>query len=668
MSSTNALLSNPAADIYNKLKSKLVGRTYIGRSNTRKLKYFDKMETTIRAGLGEMMPEKLTEISSLLDSQPCLLELITILIRDAKNYQSQNTTAGLLETRISGAAAVIVRTLTEGYATVLKEQLLASITKVAASREDKNVISLFKDLYTLYYGNCKTGDTSEIDEQLRIKLFTILPESTELGEFIRNVPTHRSCIGTVCSFFSGTKGVRRNATRTVRNAVAAAATTAGPAAAGPAAAGPAAAATGVGIAEDRYQSRLGDWDRYKSFYEVIPANIRSHSSFIQDSATITKVGSGAFGSAFKVTMNGITVIVKVMKVNRDTYLDRSNITSLCHYAEREATVLQKVTGQHIFPDLYASACDIQSESAIIIMESIDGVTLEDWLDDERTAAAKEDIKHKLEVVVNKLHANNFIHRDLKQDNIMVEKNGEVRLIDAGQVWNNQTLNMTELNIDRVQTIKNQINDLITKPNNVNAKNYDKRRALFIEQKRLKEKREERKENKERNKRRELWKKQLELEGYLIVGIYPPWLTPELEKTLTQMEEEKQQSAIKTYSILDNKIPWLQIGRGFQRMPDDKREELMAYGRGLGPRPTWLAPVLLQPLWKIQFSFMEPHNPFYIPINGDGMEQSEVPRMPARGATSSAPSARRRSRRRSTRHNRRVSRKHYATKIDPNSIQ
>jgi serine/threonine protein kinase len=604
-----------AAALYEKIKNKLVGQTYLGHSNTRKRHYFDEMKNKILQPIRTLSSDRIAE----LDTQPCVLELITIFLRDAKNYQRQNTTAGLLERRITGAAELIVRTLTEGYVTVLKEQLLASITKVATSHEDGNIVALFKDLYTLYYGNCKTGDTSDVDELIRITLFTILPESTELGEFIRNVPTHRSCIGNICSFFSGKKGVRRNVTRSVQNPLAAAA------------AAPAApAAAGVGIAKDRYTLTLGDWDRYKPFYEVLLSD--------SGSATITEVGSGAFGTASKVTMNGETVIVKVMKVNRDTYANRSSISRLCPYAAREANVLQKVTGKHIFPDLYASACDSLGESAVIIMEYIDGTTLEHWLDDERDAAAKEDIKRKLEVVENRLHENKFIHRDLKQDNIMVEKNGEVRLIDAGQVVTNPenstaNFNIAE-NIDRVQTIKNQINDLITKPNNNTAnnyRNYRARLAKFQEQYYLLERRKQRKRNKEYEKQQDLRKQQSELQQYLLSGMYPPWFTPELEEKLTQIEEQKQIKTIKRYYDFSEKPRWLEIGRDVQPMPSDKNKELYEYGYGRGPRPTWLAPVLLQPLWKIQFSFMEPHPPFYIPLYGDEMQQFEVPRMPAGGA-------------------------------------
>ena len=47
---------------------------------------------------------------------------------------------------------------------------------------------------------------------------------------------------------------------------------------------------------------------------------------------------------------------------------------------------------------------------------------------------------QLVLAVESIHNMNYIHRDLKPDNILIDKNGHIKLSDFGLCKNNKTLN------------------------------------------------------------------------------------------------------------------------------------------------------------------------------------------------------------------------------------
>lgn len=68
----------------------------------------------------------------------------------------------------------------------------------------------------------------------------------------------------------------------------------------------------------------------------------------------------------------------------------------------------------------------------IVMEFVDGVTLNDWLNKNPSQHLRMDVMRQLLDAVAYIHSHQVIHRDLKPQNILVTRNGQhVKVIDFG---------------------------------------------------------------------------------------------------------------------------------------------------------------------------------------------------------------------------------------------
>lgn len=93
----------------------------------------------------------------------------------------------------------------------------------------------------------------------------------------------------------------------------------------------------------------------------------------------------------------------------------------------EASILSQVTHPNIV-ELICSSDDAQN--VWLLEELIIGDTLERHIN-KTFFINKEKLSQQLIDVFHYLHSQNIIYRDLKPDNIMVDRNGNVKLIDFG---------------------------------------------------------------------------------------------------------------------------------------------------------------------------------------------------------------------------------------------
>lgn len=76
--------------------------------------------------------------------------------------------------------------------------------------------------------------------------------------------------------------------------------------------------------------------------------------------------------------------------------------------------------------------DIQDFGLCIVMEYVDGRTLEEFLTENPTQSARESVARQLLEAIGYCHGKQIVHRDLKPSNILVTYNGNrVKLIDFG---------------------------------------------------------------------------------------------------------------------------------------------------------------------------------------------------------------------------------------------
>jgi serine/threonine-protein kinase len=75
----------------------------------------------------------------------------------------------------------------------------------------------------------------------------------------------------------------------------------------------------------------------------------------------------------------------------------------------------------------------------IAMELVDGTTLDRWLTSGRRTAEIVRVFREVAEALVAVHAAGFVHRDVKPDNILIDKRGSARLADFGLVSTASTI-------------------------------------------------------------------------------------------------------------------------------------------------------------------------------------------------------------------------------------
>lgn len=141
---------------------------------------------------------------------------------------------------------------------------------------------------------------------------------------------------------------------------------------------------------------------------------------------IEKVGEGGMAVVYKARCNKLNRFVAV-KILKSEYSDNEEIVKKF---KREATAIAKLSHNNIVNVLDVGT---QGETNYIVMEYVDGKTLKEVIEDfgkvsyETTLTISIQIAKALECA----HKNGIIHRDIKPQNILVTKEGLVKVTDFG---------------------------------------------------------------------------------------------------------------------------------------------------------------------------------------------------------------------------------------------
>lgn len=115
----------------------------------------------------------------------------------------------------------------------------------------------------------------------------------------------------------------------------------------------------------------------------------------------------------------------MLKGLKKAYQQDENYKNLLH---KEFDIL--ISLQH--PNIVAASAieDVEELGTCIVMEWIDGCTLEEWM--KQNATGRENVFLQILDALRYCHAKQIVHRDLKPTNIMITHNGNhVKLIDFG---------------------------------------------------------------------------------------------------------------------------------------------------------------------------------------------------------------------------------------------
>src|SRR5216110_2691476 len=136
------------------------------------------------------------------------------------------------------------------------------------------------------------------------------------------------------------------------------------------------------------------------------------------------LGQGGMGDVYEGFDVRLARRVALKVLNSEGQLDEEARARLI----REARTLSKLDHPNICR-IYDFIDDGVSD--VLVLELIDGRTLQEAMDDGLSAAEKLRIARAIASVLVAAHRAGIIHRDLKPENVMLTKSGEVKVLDFG---------------------------------------------------------------------------------------------------------------------------------------------------------------------------------------------------------------------------------------------
>lgn len=139
-----------------------------------------------------------------------------------------------------------------------------------------------------------------------------------------------------------------------------------------------------------------------------------------------KIGTGGMSDVYKAKDGKLNRFVAV-KVLKQEFSENANFVS------KFRTEAQATAGM-MHPNI-VNVYDVGDENGIyyIVMELVEGITLKKYIEKKARLSIKETISIAIQVSmgIEAAHNNHIIHRDIKPQNIMISKEGKVKVTDFG---------------------------------------------------------------------------------------------------------------------------------------------------------------------------------------------------------------------------------------------
>jgi len=141
---------------------------------------------------------------------------------------------------------------------------------------------------------------------------------------------------------------------------------------------------------------------------------------------IQKLGKGSMGVVFKAKQLSVDRVVAI-KILLDPLAQNKEFIKRF---EREAMIAAKLSHNNVVNAIDAGQID---GHYYFVMEYVEGPTIKDYLDKDKTFDEKEALRITLAIAEALKHAaqRGLIHRDIKPENVILTRTGDVKLADLG---------------------------------------------------------------------------------------------------------------------------------------------------------------------------------------------------------------------------------------------
>ena len=141
---------------------------------------------------------------------------------------------------------------------------------------------------------------------------------------------------------------------------------------------------------------------------------------------IDKVGSGGMSDVYKAMDHKLNRFVAVKVLKAEFCQDKSFISKFKIEAQAAAGLAH--------PNI-VNVYDVGEDQGIhyIVMELIDGITLKKYVEKKGKLSVKDAVSIAIQVAqgIEAAHNNGIVHRDIKPQNIIISREGKVKVTDFG---------------------------------------------------------------------------------------------------------------------------------------------------------------------------------------------------------------------------------------------
>ena len=163
---------------------------------------------------------------------------------------------------------------------------------------------------------------------------------------------------------------------------------------------------------------------------------------------ISKIGSGGMADVYKAKCHKLNRFVAIKVLKPEFSQDQSFVSKFRMEAQSAACLSH--------PNI-VNIYDVGEENGIyyIVMELIEGITLKKYIERRKKLEIRESIEVAMQVArgLEAAHAEHIIHRDIKPQNIMISKDGKVKVTDFGiaRAASSQTISSNTMGRSRPQS-------------------------------------------------------------------------------------------------------------------------------------------------------------------------------------------------------------------------